>query len=152
MTPDHISKRIVVDRLDLIDTLLKEIRDLPLGAQHTFFGDRRNVWAAESCLRRSFEALFDLGRHILAKGYGLGVSEYKEIAIQLHDQGILVDQEAKIMQMLAGYRNRLVHFYHEVSPEELFEICGHQLGDLELIVGAYRRWLKRHSDKLDSAL
>ena len=103
-------------------------------------------------MRRSLEALFDLGRHILAKGYGLGVSEYKEIAIRLHDQGILLDNEAKIMQMLAGYRNRLVHFYHEVSPEELLEICGHRLGDLELIVDAYRRWLKGHPDKLDSAL
>ena len=62
MIPDHISKRIVVDRLELIDTLLREIRDLPLGDQHTFFADRRNVWAAESCLRRSLEALF--GRQV----------------------------------------------------------------------------------------
>ncbi len=152
MTPDHISKRIVADRLDLVDTLLREIRALPLGDRQAFFADRRNVWAAESCLRRSLESLFDLGRHILAKGYALGVSEYKEIATRLHDQGILLDNEAKIMHMLAGYRNRLVHFYHEVSPEELFEICAHQLGDLELIVNAYRRWLKGHLDRLDAAL
>jgi hypothetical protein len=62
MTPDHISKRIVVDRLNLIDTLLREIRTLPLGDQHAFFADRRNVWAAESCLRRNLEALF--GRQV----------------------------------------------------------------------------------------
>ncbi len=30
MTPDHISKRIVVDRLDLVSTFLREIRDLSL--------------------------------------------------------------------------------------------------------------------------
>ncbi len=152
MTPDRISKRIAADRLDLIETLLRDIRALPLGDHQTFFADRRNVWAAESCLRRSLEALFDLGRHILAKGFGQGVSEYKEIATRLHDQGVLLDNNAKIMQTLAGYRNRLVHFYHEVSPEELFEICGHQLGDLELIVDAFRRWLNEHPDKLDSAL
>jgi uncharacterized protein YutE (UPF0331/DUF86 family) len=85
MSPGHISKRIAVDRLELINTLLREIRALPLRDQHTFFADRRNVWAAESCLRRSLEALFDLGHHILAKGYGQGVSEYKEIATRLHD-------------------------------------------------------------------
>jgi uncharacterized protein YutE (UPF0331/DUF86 family) len=152
MTPNHISKRIVTDRLDLIDVLLQEIRALPLGDNQSFFADRRNVWAAESCLRRSLEALFDLGRHILAKGFGQGISEYKEIAIRLHDRGVLPDNEAKIMQMLAGYRNRLVHFYHELSPEELLEICGHRLGDLELIMDAYRRWLKEHPDQLDSAL
>jgi len=152
MTPQHISRRIVTDRLEIIDNLLREIRGLPLGEKTIFFLDRRNIWAAESCLRRSLEALFDLGRHILAKGYGFGVSEYKEIATRLRDQGILLDQEAEMMQILAGYRNRLVHFYHEVSPDELYEISSHQLGDIEVITEAFRRWLREHPDKLDSTL
>ena len=47
--------------------------------------------------RRSLEALFDAGRHILAKGYGLGITEYKEIASKSQDQGILLAEEAEIM-------------------------------------------------------
>jgi uncharacterized protein YutE (UPF0331/DUF86 family) len=152
MTPKAVSKRIVVDRLDLIDSLLRDIRDLPLRSQETFFADRRNIWAAESCLRRSLEALFDIGRHILARGYGLGVSEYKEIAIRLHERDVLEESESKLLQVLAGYRNRLVHFYHEISDDELFEICSNQLGDLELIQSAYRRWIKEHPEKVDSTL
>jgi len=31
---------------------------------------------------------------------------------------------------MAGYRNRLVHFYHEVGPEELFEICANDSADI----------------------
>ena len=88
MTPKIISKRIVADRLDRVDYLLGEIRALPLRDLHTFLADRRTIWAAESCLRRSLEALFDTGRHILAKGYGLGISEYKEIASKLQEMGI----------------------------------------------------------------
>ena len=152
MTPKPISKRIVVDRLEVVDNLLREIRALPLGDRNAFFDDHRNIFAAESCLRRSLEALFDLGRHILAKGYGLGVSEYKEIAMGLRERGILLDDEANMFKILAGYRNRLVHFYHEVSAEELYEICFHRLGDLELIRDAYKRWLRDHPDKIDSAL
>lgn len=110
MTPKTISRRVAVDRLDVVDDLLREIRTLPLDDRNAFFSDRRNIWSAESCLRRSLEALFDLGRHILAKGYGLGVSEYKEIATRLQEQGILLEKEAEIMRILAGYRNRLVHF------------------------------------------
>ncbi|MGB9006517.1 MAG: hypothetical protein WCB96_12400 [Candidatus Aminicenantales bacterium] len=83
MTPKPISKRVAVDRLEAVRYLLSEIRSLPLQSAQVFFSDRRNIWAAESCLRRSLEALFDLGRHILAKGYGEGVSEYKEIAVKL---------------------------------------------------------------------
>ena len=151
MTPAAVSKRVVADRLDLIDSFLREVRSLPLGDQTLFFADRRNLWSAESCLRRSLEALFDVGRHI-AKGYGAGVSEYKEIALRLQEKAALTETEAELLTVLAGYRNRLVHFYHEVSAQELFEICSNQLGDLELIQSAYRRWMKEHPERVDSNL
>jgi uncharacterized protein YutE (UPF0331/DUF86 family) len=152
MTPMAISKRVVSDRLDLIDSLLREIRFLPLKDRNEFFRDRRNIWSAESCLRRSLEALFDVGRHILAKGFGSGVSEYKEIAVGLREKMVFAEAEANLLAVLAGYRNRLVHFYHEVSAEELLEICSHQLEDIELIQNAYRRWMKKNPEKVDSTL
>ena len=43
MTPMKISKRVVVDRLELIDSLLQDIRVLPLGNRDAFFADRRNI-------------------------------------------------------------------------------------------------------------
>ena len=152
MTPKPISKRVLVDRLEMVGDLLREVRSLPLGDQDTFFADRRNLWTAESCLRRSLEALFDVGRHILARGFGQGVSEYKEIAIRLKERGVIEEKEASLLQVLAGYRNRLVHFYHEVTAEELYQLCTHRLGDLEVIQDAYRRWIKEHPEKIDSTL
>jgi len=152
MTPQLISKRIALDRLALTERLLQEIRALPLGDHDLFFSDRRNIWAAESCLRRSLESLFDLGRHILAKGFGTGISEYKEIATRLQEKGVLSAEEMNLLRVLAGYRNRLVHFYHEVSPEELYEICTSQLSDLERIRDALQRWLNVHPENLDPSL
>jgi len=143
---------VVGDRLAWVDRMIGEIRALPLEDRTAFFSDRRNVWAAESCLRRGLEALLDLGRHILAKGFGLGVSEYKEIAVALREQGVLSQEEAELLRVLAGYRNRLVHFYHEVTPDELYEICAFRLTDLERIARAYQAWLREHADRLDEAL
>jgi len=50
MSPNKISKRIVADRLDWAEKMVKEIHNLPLGNYASFIADRRNVWAAESCL------------------------------------------------------------------------------------------------------
>lgn len=152
MTAGQISRRVVADRMAWVQTMLDEIRALPLDDRQAFFADTRNLWAAESCLRRALEALLDLGRHILAKGFGLGVSEYKEIALRLQERGVLPVGEADLLRVLAGYRNRLVHFYHEISEEELYSICAQQLGDLTQVLAAYRRWLNEHSDLLEDVL
>ena len=152
MIPTRVSKRVVVDRLAWIDRMVAEIRALPLQDRTAFFADRRNVWAAESCLRRALEALLDLGRHILAKGFGIGVSEYKEIARQLRMVGVLSPEDAELLEMLAGYRNRLVHFYHQVSEEELYEICTYHLQDLERLGKAIRAWVRTHPEMVDDIL
>lgn len=152
MTPGVISKRVVGDRLSWINFMVSEIRALPLGDRETFFSDRRNVWAAESCLRRALEGLFDLGRHILARGFGLGVSEYKEIAQALVRVGVLDRGNGALLRKLAGYRNRLVHFYHEVSDLELYEICTRQLGDVETLLTEIVAWIKAHPEIIDEAI
>ena len=47
MTPGAISRRVVVDRLGIVQELLRDIRALPLSDQDRFFSDRRNLWSAE---------------------------------------------------------------------------------------------------------
>ncbi len=149
MTPGLVSKRVVAGRLAMIKELLEQVRTLPLRNREEFVPDPRNYAIAESCLRRSLEALLDIGRHILAKGYGVAVPDYQQIAVALRERGALTDKEAELLKTLAGYRNRMVHFYDEVSAEELFDICAHELSDIELVGDAYRRWLEQHPDRVE---
>lgn len=152
MVPGKISKRVIVDRLGWVDRMMSEIRVLPLDSKSVFMGDTRNIWAAESCLRRALEALFDMGRHIAAKGYGEAVAEYKEIAVTLNRRKVISAGDLELMLKLAGYRNRLVHFYHDVSADELFEICASHLGDVEKIANALRSWLVKNPNLMDETL
>jgi uncharacterized protein YutE (UPF0331/DUF86 family) len=102
MSPGKLSKRVMGDRLAWIDKMVVEIRALPLDSYEDFSANRRDVWAAESCLRRALEAIFDLGRHILAKGFGQGVTEYKQIASELETAGVLSHSRARLLSTLAG--------------------------------------------------
>ena len=94
----------------------------------------------------------DLGRHILAKGFGVAAPEYREISRRLHEVGVLSDEIAGRMGELAGYRNRMVHFYHQVSDEELYDICTHHVRDVEAVVGALLAWIAAHSNRIDRSL
>lgn len=42
---------------------------------------------------------------------------------------------------LAKYRNRLVHFYAEVSPEELYKIIKENLGDFNIFLSSVKKVL-----------
>ena len=152
MSPNKISKRVVADRLDWIEKMVREIHALPLEDYAFFIEDRRNVWAAESCLRRALEALMDLGRHIAAKSFGRGITEYKEIASVLKEGGVFDDESYLQFRTLAGYRNRMVHFYHEISDHELFEICTGQLSDIPEMATIIKDWTHRHREIMDERL
>ena len=139
---------MVTERTAWIRDMLKGIRALPLATREEFLSDPRNVAAAESFLRRALEALHDLGRHILAKGFGDPVTEYKAIAAGLEVHEVLPPDQAALLRKMAGYRNRMVHFYSEVTPIELHEICLSHLDDIEQILQAMISWLAGHQDRL----
>ncbi len=107
-----------------------------------FLSDKRNPSSAESYLRRSLEAIFDTGRHILAKTYGYKELEYKDIARQLGERGIVERDYSKILIKMAGYRNRMVHLYHEITNEEIYHILKENLIDIERFITEIARFLE----------
>ena len=129
-----------------------EIRKLPLDSIESFQSDSRNVWTVESCLRRSLEALLDVGRHLIAKLAATGVVEYKAVGRSLGEHGVLDAPTVDLLVKLAGYRNRMVHFYHEVTAAELFGICANELQDVQRISAAYLQWMRQHPDQVDDDL
>ncbi|NOY44302.1 MAG: DUF86 domain-containing protein [Deltaproteobacteria bacterium] len=150
MTPSTLRAAVVAERAAWVREMLACVRGLPLGSTDEFFSDARNVAAAESYLRRALEALLDLGRHVLAKGFGVAPSEYKEVARGLERVGVLAPDVARTLVVLAGYRNRMVHFYHEVGPQELYEVCSQRLGDVEAVLDAVLAWCRGHPERFDA--
>lgn len=152
MTPGVLRHVVVTERAAWIRTMLGHLRALPLASPGAFVADPRNPASAESYLRRALEALLDLGRHLLAKGFAVAATEYKEIGAELFRLGVLASEDGRLLRQLAGYRNRLVHFYHEVSDEELYEICIHHEADIEHLLQAILLWIKNHPEMIDTTL
>jgi len=134
MTPGRLDPAVVSDRTSWIRTMLAGIRDLPLASFEDFTRERHHVAAAESYVRRSIEALVDLGRHILAKRFAVAVSEYKAIPPALADAGVLREDRVQRFTRICGYRNRMVHFYHAISDRELYTLCTDHLQDVEVLL------------------
>jgi uncharacterized protein YutE (UPF0331/DUF86 family) len=104
--------------------MLDGIRALPLRSRGEFDGDARNAAAAE----------------------------YRDIARYLEERGVINAEAAALWLKMAGYRNRMVHFYAESSRTELYEICATKLPDVESALYALRLWLVAHPKRIDTSL
>lgn len=148
MSPGSISRVVVADKVALVRRMLDGIRSLPLDDLSAFTRDPRMVAAADSYLRRALEALLDLARHLLAKGFGRAPAEYAEVARQLGEVNVVDATLAARLGLMARYRNRMVHVYDEITDQELFNIVTTELGDIEAVVSAVTRWLAAHPDRV----
>lgn len=137
-----VNKSMVVSRLAFIEDALKEMRNLGSMQREEFLKDKTKVAAVESYLRRSLEALFDVGRYILVhEGWHEYSMEYKSIASGMVEKNIVQDNLLGKLQQMAGYRNRLVNFYHEVTPNELYQIVREDINDIEEIVKKIKEYI-----------
>jgi uncharacterized protein YutE (UPF0331/DUF86 family) len=152
MSPSKIRLKTVTAKAELIREMLAAIETLPLASETEFAADVRMVAAGESFLRRSLEGLLDLGRHVLAKGFGKVTPEYAAVADELEARGILSPESAAKLRLMARYRNRMVHFYDDITPRELYGILTQERGDVGEILAAIQVWLDAHPDLCDAEL
>jgi uncharacterized protein YutE (UPF0331/DUF86 family) len=143
MVISNLNTKLIEDRLGFISKAVARLKRLSYLDERDFLDDDSPA-IAESYLRRSLEAIFDIGRHIIAKTAGKGIVEYKEIAIALGDRGIITKQLAERLRLMAGYRNRLVHFYHEVNDKELYLITKSNLADIEGFVKELKTFIESY--------
>lgn len=141
-----VISKLNIDRIEnnllLIQEFLSRLRRLSRLSEEDFLSDHRNPASAESYLRRCLESVFDIGRHILAKSYGFKELEYKKIAIELGAKGVVDKEYANVLLKMAGYRNRMVHLYHEITPGEIYKILWDHLSDIDRFVLEISRFIE----------
>ncbi|WP_028309765.1 type VII toxin-antitoxin system HepT family RNase toxin [Desulfitibacter alkalitolerans] len=141
-----IDRLLVKQRLALISEYMVELKALAKLSREEFM-DKRTAASVESFLRRSLEAIFDIGRHILAKSGGVNMAhEYKSIAQGLEKYAIISSKLKEQLIKMAGYRNRMVHLYYQISDEELYEIISDNLDDIEKFQEEILAYLKQNRE------
>lgn len=88
---------------------------------------------AQYHLHRALEGVFHISSHVLSRFPGGNQGgTYKEMAKLLGEKGIVTTRFAKDkLGKMAGYRNRLVHFYADITPKEIYRLINDDLGDIE---------------------
>jgi uncharacterized protein YutE (UPF0331/DUF86 family) len=113
----------------------------------SFYKSDRDYALAEHNLRRALEGILTIGTHILSR-LPARTKDYQDIIVELGKNNIIPREFAEKNKKLAGYRNRMVHLYWEITPEELYKIISEHLSDIDVFCEYYREVIN-HPEKFD---
>lgn len=100
----------------------------------------------EHYLRKALEGILSVSTHIVSRlPGGVKSKDYTEVIVTLGDFEVLPKEFARKIRGLAGYRNRLVHLYWKVTPEELHEKVSRELQDIDMFVEYILQYLRGDS-------
>lgn len=142
MTKSPLRKESLLPRIDGIQKNISHLEKFGQLAQNEF-AKEEILDRVQHHMRLALEGIFNITSHILARIPGARETEYKKMARRLGEIGIIEKQFAeKILVEMAGYRNRLTHFYAEIKPEELHRICREKLVDFETFLKSIKSLLE----------
>lgn len=122
--------------LDSLRGTMRRLEELKGRGRRHFLDDDVSQAAAARWLQTAVEAIIDIGNHIVARE-GLGVPRaYADTVRILLDEGVIPGERSESFLAMVRFRNRLVHLYDHVLPEELWTIMDEDLGDFEAFIAA----------------
>lgn len=144
-----LNRESLQTRLSYIEDSIQSLERFKDITFEKFHADSDNFRIAFYDLHRALEAVMDIGSHMLSRIPGARPSSYKDIPKLLEKYKIIPAKFAsgKLVKM-AGYRNRMVHFYGEITEKELYEIIKKDLGDF-LVFCKYINKLLKNPEKFN---
>ena len=116
----------------LLSNWSNELKKYETMNMENFLANPDNFPLASYWLRLGMEAILTIGTHILSRLPQNGKNkDYTQVFISLGGYGVIPQEFAQKVRGMAGYRNRLVHLYWEIKPEELLAIIKNDLSDFE---------------------
>ncbi len=127
-----LNKGLVEDRLLFIERSVQSLERFRSLSQAEFQSNPDNFRISYYDLYTALEACMDISAHILSRIPGQKPKSYKDIPPLLAENKLMPEEfAADELVKMAGYRNRMTHFYHRLDPAEILEIIKTHLDDFE---------------------
>lgn len=138
-----IDTHVILARMNGIEgevASLRKLAELP----YEIYKTEPHFQLAEYHLHRALEGVFNIIAHINArKAGGATAGSYKDIARKYGALGFIdKDFAENNLVKMAGYRNRLVHFYATITPEETYNLIKNHLTDFSTFLQSVKTILE----------
>lgn len=133
MSPD---RRKLRQKAQYVRDAVRALERIRQDGREAFLANSLAEPAATRRLQVAIEAVLDAANHIVAReGWGLPKS-YREAIDLLIANGVLPSETRDRLHAMVAFRNKAVHLYQEIEPDQVFSMLEHDLGDFEIFLRA----------------
>lgn len=137
-----VNQDIVLRLLNNIEGYLSELREASDITHERYIVDIRMQRFVERTLQISVEGCLDVVHHIISDEGWREPDSYADAFVVLAENGVISASDAKTYQLMAQFRNKIVHYYEKVDPEQVFAVFAGHLGDFDRFVESVRGWMR----------
>jgi uncharacterized protein YutE (UPF0331/DUF86 family) len=130
---DHERLNRLISSIRSAVRLLSELAALD---RKSFLCDEHKMSSAKYNFIAAIEAIIDINNHLISRNKLRAPDDYADSFAVLCEASVLENTFADELMKMARFRNRLVHLYWDVDPEELHTILQSRLGDFDKFLSA----------------
>lgn len=135
---------ILVERkLVLLENLKRELAKLPKKDLALFRKDMMLQKAVEKFLEEMVQICIDIAKHIIADNKMKLPDDNKGLFDVLCENGVILNDTAKLMKKMVGFRNILVHMYEKIDIESVYINYRKNLGDFDKYAGEISKYIEK---------
>jgi uncharacterized protein YutE (UPF0331/DUF86 family) len=136
LDPDRVRTK-----LQDITRALDRLQSIQSQGQKSFLADEDSQDIARSRLLIATEAALNICYHTAAKKLHKVPEDYAQCFQMLGEAGLIPEDLASRLSMMARFRNRLVHMYWDIDYCQVYEILSENLKDLDEFSQVVSTWL-----------
>lgn len=144
-----VKRETVLTRLERLDQIVTELNQYTGLTYSQYNAELRHQWVIERGLIAAAGVILDIAEHIMVAHYGEYSGTYEKSLAAIHDKGVISADTYRQLRGLGGFRNILVHLYHEIDPTQVWEHYRKALTVFPAFARAVLAWLATVDTQVD---
>ena len=136
-----VNRDIVGRLLSSVEGFISDLRNASDITHDVFVSDIRAQRFVERTLQIAVEACMDVAHHIISDEKWREPESYADAFVVLADNSVFSSEDAVRYRLMAQFRNKVVHYYEKVDPDQVFAIFKGHLDDFDSFVSSIRNWM-----------
>lgn len=140
-----VNQDIVLRLLANIEGFISDLRQADDITHERFLQDIRAQRFVERTLQIAVEACMDVAHHIISDEKWREPDSFADAFAVMAENRVITPAQADRYALMARFRNRIVHYYEKVDPEQVFGILKNRLGDFDDFVATINKWVAKRT-------